>query len=224
MSLFLDSASLEELRRAKSLGLIRGVTTNPSLLAAAGRPALEVARSFLSEAVGPIFVQLAGNTIEEREREAEVLVALDQEQGRMDRRVGLKIPATLENFALAARLVKKYGAYQERGSGVLIGITALFDPAQVYLAGEVGARYVFPYVNRSTRLLGDGNALVAQMRAVLHALRSPVEIVAASLKSPAEAIAATLAGAQHLTVPLALLEAMGHHPLSEETIAGFASS
>jgi transaldolase len=91
----------------------------------------------------------------------------------------------------------------------------------VYLAIQAGARYVFPYVNRSTRLLGDGLGLVRQMRAVIDACKAPLEIVAASIKTPEEAVQTVLAGAYHLTLPLAVIQAMGQHELSERTIAEF---
>jgi len=128
--------------------------------------------------------------------------------------VGLKIPCTLENLALAARLARE---------GYTVGITAIFKPAQVYLAAQAGARYVLPYVNRSTRLLGDGVALVRQMRALIDAIPLPLEILAASVKSPDEAVATLLAGAHHLTVSLAVIEDMGENPFSQQAIAEFLS-
>jgi transaldolase len=79
-------------------------------------------------------------------------------------------------------------------------------------------------VNRSTRLLGDGLALVREMRAVIDADSAPVEIIAASIKSPEEAVATVLAGAHHLTLPLSVIEAMGTHPLSEQAIEEFAKA
>ena len=105
---------------------------------------------------------------------------------------------------------------------MVVGITAIFSPAQVFLACEAGASYVLPYVNRSTRLLGDGFGLVEAMRAVIDSGSYPVEIIAASVKSPEEAVQTLLAGAHHLTLPLAVIQAMGQHPLSDETIAAFA--
>ena len=81
---------------------------------------------------------------------------------------------------------------------------------------------MLPYVNRSTRLLGDGFGLVEAMRAVIDSGSYPVEIIAASVKSPEEAVQTLLAGAHHLTLPLAVIQAMGQHPLSDETIAAFA--
>jgi transaldolase len=207
MTLFLDSALADDARRAGALGFVGGVTTNPTLMAKAARPAEDVIRELCALCPGIIFYQLAAPTLAERETEAHRMANLNPG------RVGIKIPCTLENLALAARLSK---------AGYVVGITAIFSAAQAHLACQAGARYVLPYVNRSTRLLGDGLALVREMRAVIDANRSATEIIAASLKSTDEAVQTVLAGAHHLTLPLAIIEAMGQHPLSEQAIEEFA--
>lgn len=211
MTLLLDSALAEEARRAGQLGFVGGVTTNPALMAKAGRPAAEVIRELCDLVPGTVFYQLTAPTLAEREDEAQRMANL------APGRVGLKIPCTLENLSLAAQLAK---------AGYTVGMTAIFSPAQVYLACQARARCVLPYVNRSTRLLGDGLALVRQMRAVIDASGLPLEmeIIAASVKSPQEAVDTVLAGAHHLTLPLAVIEAMGQHPLSDQTIDEFAQA
>jgi transaldolase len=209
MTLFLDSALADDARRAAALGFVNGLTTNPALMAKAGRPAEDVIRELCEIMPGTVFYQLAAPTLAEREAEAHHMANL------VEGRIGLKIPCTPENLTLAARLVT---------AGYTVGLTAIFSAAQVYLAGEAGAHFVLPYVNRSTRLLGDGLALVRQMRAVIDATRAPVEIIAASIKSPQEAVDTLLAGAHHLTLPLNVIEAMGQHPLSDQTIEEFARS
>jgi transaldolase len=208
MALYLDSASVEDARRAMELGFVRGITTNPALMAKTGRHPQDVIGELCEICSGTVFYQLTAPTVAEREAEARRFAALRPN-------VGLKIPCTLENLALAARLADE---------DFTVGLTAIFSAAQVYLACEAGARYVLPYVNRSTRLLGDGLALVREMRAVIDACPSPTEILAASVKSPEEAVATVRAGAHHLTLPLAVIEAMGVHPLSEQTIAEFAQA
>jgi transaldolase len=129
--------------------------------------------------------------------------------------VGLKIPCTSENLVMAARL---------KNEGYLIGITAVFSTAQAYLAIQAGADYILPYVNRSTRLQGDGLALVHEIRSVIDASGTNMEIIAASIKTPAEAVDAHLAGAHHLTLPLSLIESMGNHQLSDLAIEEFNQS
>ena len=207
MTLFLDSALTDDARRASALGFVNGITTNPTLMAKAQHPAEDVIRELCDLISGTVFYQLTAPTVAEREAEAHRMANL------IPNRIGLKIPCTTENLALAARLVKE---------GHTVGITAIFSTAQVYLAAEAGVRFVLPYVNRSTRLLGDGLALVRQMRAVIDSTQSPLKILAASVKSPGEAVDTVLAGAHHLTLPLSVIEAMGQHPLSDQTIEEFA--
>jgi transaldolase len=208
MSLYLDSAFIEDARRAFKTGLVKGVTTNPKLIAQTNRPAAEVIAELSEISTGTVFHQLTAHTYSDRKSEAISIVGL------RPGRVGLKIPCTYENLSLAAELV---------GMGYIIGITAIFSTQQTYLACQAGAQYILPYVNRSTRLLGDGISLVHQMREVIEAEKVKTQIIAASIKTPEEAISTLLAGAHHLTLPLSLIEMMGDHPLSARTIEEFSS-
>ncbi len=206
MSLYLDSAFPQEARRAFAAGMVSGVTTNPTLVAQTRRSAVEVITELCELSKGLVFHQLVEETLSARKKEAERMAAI------WPGRVGLKIPCTYENLALAAKLVS---------SGYIVGVTAVFSSAQVYLACQAGAQFVLPYVNRSTRLLGDGVTLVHQMRSVIDAAGSPTQIIAASIKNTDEAVATLLAGAHHLTIPLKLIESLGNHPHSDQAIEDF---
>ncbi len=206
MSIYLDSAFPQEARRAFATGLVSGITTNPTLVAQTKRTAVEVITQLCDVSKGIVFHQLADETLSGRKKEAERMA--DIQPGR----VGIKIPCTYENLALAAVLVR---------SGHIVGITAIFSLAQVYLACQAGAQYILPYVNRSTRLLGDGLGLVRQMRSVIDAEGAVTQIIAASIKSPDEAISTLLAGAHHLALPLKIIESMGNHRLSDQAIEEF---
>ncbi len=207
--LLLDSADVVDARRAAQLGFVRGVTTNPTLMAASRRLAEVVVPELADTLPGTVFYQLTAETPAAREAEARRFARL------RPGRVGIKVPTTTENLALVASLV---------ADGLTCAMTAIFSPAQVLLAVEAGAAFVIPYVNRTTRLLGDGPGLVRQMRQVIDASGSPVRILAASVKSPGEAVAAILAGAHDLTLPLAVIEAMGEHPASLAAIEGFRAA
>jgi transaldolase len=209
MTLYLDSALVDEARRAFETGLVGGITTNPTLMAHTQRPAIEVIAELCDLSTGFVFHQLTEVDLAGRKNEAIHMAAI-----RPDR-VGLKIPCTYENLSLAAELV---------GLGYTVGITAIFSTAQVYLACQTGAPFILPYVNRSTRLLGDGISLVQSMRAVIDAANSNTQIIAASLKTPDEAISTLLAGAHHLTLPIHLIETMGNHSLSDKAIEEFRAS
>ncbi len=215
MTLFLDSAFVDDARKAAALGFVAGITTNPTLVAKVlnsetrFKTRTELIAALCDAFPETVMVQLTAATAQEREAEGWTLLKLHPG------RVGLKIPSTLENFPLARRFAAE---------GHTVGMTAIFSPGQVYLACEAGVTCILPYVNRSTRLLGDGLALVRQMRAVIDALKSPLQILAASVKTPEEAVDTLLAGAHGLTLPLDVMLALGQHPLSEQTIAEFAKS
>ncbi len=208
MGLFLDSAKIEEVRQAVGLGFLAGVTTNPTIMAKAqGQPG-DIIREICAISPGPVFYQVTGATAAEREREGREFSAISPEK------VVLKIPATTENMALMARLSRD----------IPCAATAVYSGAQTLVACEAGARYVIPYVNRATRLVGDGCGLVAEMAAVIKAAGKPVEILAASIKSADEATQAVLAGAHHLTLPLEVLLSLGNHALSDAAIEEFAQA
>ena len=209
MALYLDSALIEDARRSAALGFVAGITTNPTLIARTGRAAPDLIAELCDIHPGTVFYQPVSATLEEREAEVRSLAAV------RPTRIALKLPSTTENFTLAARLAQE---------GFVVAMTAIFSPAQVFLAHVAGARYVVPYVSRSTRLLGDGPGLVRSMRAVIDACGGTVEILAASVKTPGEAIDALLVGSHSLTLPLDVIERLGCHELSEQAIAEFAEA
>jgi transaldolase len=205
MGLFLDSANTEEVQKAVELGFLSGVTTNPTIMAKANDDPMSVIDGICRISPGPVFYQVTARTPAEREREGREFFDISREK------VVLKIPATTENMALMAKL----------SADIPCAATAVYSGAQTLVACEAGARYVIPYVNRATRLLGDGCKLVVEMAAVLKMSGSPVEILAASIKSAEEATLAMLAGAHHLTLPMDILLSLGNHPLSDAAIEEF---
>ena len=206
MGLFLDSARIEEVRQAVGLGYLAGVTTNPTIMAKAKGEPKDIIRQICLIAPGPVFYQVTAKMVAEREREGREFFGISPEK------VVLKIPATTENMALIAKLARD----------IPCAATAVYSGHQTLVACEAGARYLIPYVNRATRLLGDGCKLVAEMAAVIRATGKSAEILAASIKSADEATQAVLAGANHLTLPLDILLSLGNHPLSDAAIEEFS--
>jgi len=207
MAIYLDSANLDDVRRAMSLGFVVGITTNPSIIAREQRSAQELIPDLLRACDGVVFHQLRHGSFDDMLQEAETYE-------RLSPRLGLKIPCTLTGLTLARRM----------SSRATCAITAIFSPAQALMACEAGVSYIIPYVNRSTRLLGDGVALVRQMAEVCRTAGGGTEVMAASLKSVEEVIAAILNGAQHVTVPWSILQAMAEHPLSQQAIEEFTAA
>ena len=206
MGLLLDSAKIEEVKQAVELGFLSGVTTNPTIMAKAKGQPKDIIQQICAVSPGPVFYQVTAKTSEEREREGREFFDICREK------VVLKIPATTENLTLMVKLAPDMPC----------AATAVYSGAQTLVACEAGARYVIPYVNRATRLLGDGCKLVAEMAKVVEMSGMSVEILAASIKSAEEATQAVLAGANHLTLPLDVLLSLGNHPLSDAAIEEFS--
>jgi transaldolase len=206
MSLFLDSAIAAEAEAAKQFGWVKGITTNPTLLAKSELPVETTLKQLAQLTTGPVFYQLMAAEFEEMVAEGRAAFQIIGQQ------TVLKIPASLVGFQVVAALSPE----------IPCAVTAIYSAAQAAVSQEAGAKYAIAYVNRATRLLGDGVALVQEMASVLAG--SNTEIMAASIKSPEEAIASIQAGAHHLTLPLAMLQAMTNHELSLQTIDEFAEN
>lgn len=204
MPLFLDSADIQDIKRAVTLGFVAGVTTNPTLVAKTGRVGLDILQEILSLSHGPVFYQVTADTLDGRFDQAQEAQCLAPE------RVVIKIPATLENFTLAQRL---------SGHGVRVCITAVFHPAQAYLSTLVGASYAAVYVNRLSRLRGNGVDVLRECALLLNG--SPTRLLAASLKTTDEVVSCLLAGVESVTLPLDLILAMAEDELSLKAIEEF---
>jgi transaldolase len=201
--IYLDSAIIDEAKTAAQLGWIKGITTNPTLLAKSNLSPEDTLKQLRDISPGELYYQLCATDFESMVAEGRKAASIIGEK------TVLKIPATALGFRVTAYL----------SSEIACSVTAIYSGAQAAIAAEAGAKYAIAYVNRATRLLGDGLALVREMSEILQG--SKTEILAASLKSPAEAAATLQAGAHHLTIPLAILEQMTTHELSEKTVAEF---
>lgn len=201
--IYLDSAIIEDAQTAIKQGWIKGITTNPNLLAKSELSPSECLKELAAICPGELYYQLCatnfGQMVTEAHKAREII----------GEKLVLKIPATELGFRVTASL----------SSEIDCSVTAIYSAAQAAIASEAGAKYAIAYVNRATRLLGDGLELVSSMAKVLQ--NSKTEILAASLKSSEEAAATLQAGAEHLTVPMPILKAMATHTLSEATVKEF---
>lgn len=203
MAIYLDSAIASEAEIARRMGWVKGITTNPTLLAKSEQPPEVTLFQLASLTSGPLFYQVTATNYEGMIAEAQAAYDLIGNQ------TILKIPATPVGFEVVASLSWE----------ITCSVTGIYHPIQAAIAHEAGAKIAIAYVNRATRLLGDGIALVRDMAAILKG--TDTEILAASIKSPDEAALALQAGADHLTLPLAMLQAIATHDLSEKTVAEF---
>ena len=202
--IYLDSALVEEAQQAAAMGWVKGITTNPTLLNKSELAPEECLKRLSAIAPGELYYQLCATDFDTMVEEADRAAKL------IGNKIVLKIPATELGFRVTAHL----------SSEIACSVTAIYSPAQAAIASEAGAKYAIAYVNRATRLLGDGLALVRQMSDILS--QSNTQILAASIKSPEEAAATLQAGAHHLTVPMTILKAMTSHELSTKTVAEFS--
>ena len=203
MALYLDSALISDAEEARELGWITGITTNPKLLARSGLPPETTLKRLAALINGEVFYQLTANDLNSMLAEAELVHRILGEQ------TVLKIPASSTGFQALARLSKE----------IPCSVTAIFHPSQALIASAAGAKYAIAYVNRTTRLLGDGVGFVREIAVLLKDSRT--KILAASIKSAQEAVATINAGAHVLTLPLDVLKSLTSHPISDETIVDF---
>ena len=201
--IYLDSAIIGEAKIAIELGWIKGITTNPTLLKKSPLSPEETLHQLTEICPGELYYQLCATDFDNMVAEAKKAVTL------IGNKIVLKIPATDLGFRVTAHL----------SSEIACSVTAIYSPAQAAIAKEAGAKYAIAYVNRATRLLGDGFILVREMADILQG--SDTEILAASIKSPQEAVATLQAGAHHLTLPLNILQQMTTHELSDQTVNQF---
>ncbi len=208
MALFLNSANVDDVRWAVGLGFVAGVTTNPALMARAGRPEMDVIHDILELTTGPVFYQVTAEEVAARADQARSFSRLAPD------RVVIKIPATTENISLAAHL---------KSDGISCAITAVATPSQVYIATLAGATYAAIYVSRLTKELGNGIEILRNCVAVARKTESPTRILAASLKTVDDVIATLLIEVSDITLPLELLLKLGDHELSLKAIEEFTT-
>lgn len=194
---------LNEARRAKDLSWVYGVTTNPTLMAKAGIAPEVVLKQLAALEFHQVYYQLVTSNLEN------MIVEARKAHEFVHHGLILKIAPTENGFRFVTIYGKEFPCC----------VTAIFDPAQALVAREAGARYIAVYVNRATKQVGDGIALVKDLANVLAG--SQTEILAASLKSTKEAVDAFVAGARHITVPFDLLMSLSTHPLSAQTVNQF---
>lgn len=204
--IYLDSAIVTEVKIALTLGWVKGITTNPTLLAKSQLSPEETLQQLAELSPGELYYQITASDFEGMLAEGRKAFEIIGEK------TVLKVPATAVGFQVVARMSRE----------IPCAVTAIYTPAQTALSREAGAKYAIAYVNRATRLLGDGLALVRDMSAVLKECNT--KILAASLKSPEEAAAALQAGAHHITIPLNVLQDMTTHELSQQTVEEFAKN
>ena len=206
VKIFIDTANLNEIKKAKALGLVDGVTTNPTLLAKEGEETESLIRKISEEVKGPVNVEVTGTTCEEMVKEARIMATWGDE-------IVIKIPITPEGL----KTVKILSS--ER---IHTNVTLLFSPSQAILAAKAGATYICPFLGRLDDISFNGLELIRQIKEI-YANYPDIEtqIIVASVRNPIHVIEAGLIGAEIVTIPPAIIEQMVKHPLTDKGIVQF---
>ncbi|MGB9627031.1 MAG: fructose-6-phosphate aldolase [Thermodesulfobacteriota bacterium] len=206
MKLFIDTANLNEIRKAKALGLVDGVTTNPTLIAKEGEGTEALIRKISEEVKGPVNVEVTGTTCEAIVKEA-------REMAGWGREIVIKIPINAEGLKAVKILSEE---------GIQTNVTLVFSASQAILAGKAGATYLCPFLGRLDDISFNGLDLIQQIRGIYQQYDEiRTKIIVASVRHPIHVIEAGLIGAEIVTVPPAILEQMMKHPLTDRGIDQF---
>ena len=208
MRFFIDTAKVEDIRKANDMGVICGVTTNPSLIAKEGRDFNEVIAEIASIVDGPISGEVKATTVD-----AEGMIAEGREIAKIHPNMVVKIPMTAEGLKACKVL---------SAEGIKTNVTLIFSASQALLAARAGATYVSPFLGRLDDINMSGIQLIRDI-ADIFAVADGIDtqIIAASVRNSVHVTECALAGADIATVPYAVIEAMTKHPLTDAGIAKF---
>ncbi len=207
MKFFIDTAKVEDIRKANDMGIICGVTTNPSLIAKEGRDFTEVIKEIASIVDGPISGEVKATTVD-----AEGMIAEAHEIAKIHKNMIVKIPMTAEGL----KAVKVLSA-----EGIKTNVTLIFTANQALLAARAGATYVSPFLGRLDDISVRGVDLIREIAAIFKVADIRTEIICASIRNPMHVTDCALAGGDIATVPYNVLESMIKHPLTDIGIKKF---
>ena len=205
MKLFIDTANVNEIKEAAALGVICGVTTNPSLIAKEGRDFIETIKEITTIVDGPISAEVVAPDAAGMVSEAEKLASLHKN-------IVIKIPVTAEGLKAVKILSAK---------GIKTNVTLIFSAAQALLAARAGATYVSPFVGRLDDISSNGISLIADIAEIFAIHDINCEIISASIRSPQSVVDSAKAGAHIATIPYKVITQMLGHPLTDSGIDRF---
>ena len=207
MRFFIDTANVDDIRKANDMGIICGVTTNPSLIAKEGRDFNEVIKEITEIVDGPISGEVKATTTD-----AEGMIAEGREIAKIHPNMVVKIPMTVEGLKAVKVLSKE---------GIKTNVTLIFSANQAILAANAGASYVSPFLGRLDDISRPGIDLIRDIAEIFDIYGYDCEIIAASIRNPIHVTDCALAGAHIATIPYKVIEQMTKHPLTDQGIAKF---
>ncbi len=211
MKFFLDTANVDEIREACSMGMVDGVTTNPSLIAKEGRDFETVIREICEIVEGPDIVPVSAEVIS---MDLEGMLKEARHLAEIHRNIVVKIPMTVDGVK-ATRIL-----YQE---GIDTNVTLVFSPLQALMAAKAGATYVSPFIGRLDDIAQEGMTLVEQIIQIFRNYAFHTQVIVASVRNPLHVLASALLGADIATIPFSVLGKFASHPLTDKGIQSFLS-
>ncbi len=206
MKFFIDTADVEEIRKAHALGLVDGVTTNPSLIAKSGRTQVDVIEEIVTFIDGPISAEVIATDYEGMIAEGRELVKIAPEK------IAIKVPMTEDGLRACRTFAQE---------GIATNVTLVFSPVQALLAAKAGATFISPFVGRLDDISTNGMELIDQIRTILDNYDFAAEIIVASVRSPMHVLESALVGADIATIPYGVIAQLAKHPLTDIGIEKF---
>ncbi len=207
MKIFIDTAHVEDIKNANDMGVIAGVTTNPSLIAKEGRDFAEVIKEITEIVDGPISGEVKATTVD-----AEGMIAEGREIAAIHPNMVVKIPMTVEGLKAVKVLSSE---------GIKTNVTLVFSANQALLAARAGATYVSPFLGRLDDISTPGIELIETIVTIFRNYDIKTEIIAASIRNPIHVMDCAIAGADIATIPYSVIEQMTKHPLTDQGIEKF---
>jgi transaldolase len=205
MKFFIDTADVKEIREAHALGLVDGVTTNPSLIAKSGRKFKDVIKEIVSIVDGPISAEVIS-------LDAPGMIKEGRELAKIHKNIVVKLPMTPEGLKACKALTDK---------GIKTNVTLIFTPMQALLAAKAGATYVSPFVGRLDDISQDGMGIIEEIRTIFDNYGYMAEIIVASIRNPIHVLNSALIGADICTIPYSVMVQLSKHPLTDAGIKKF---
>ncbi|MGB2929982.1 MAG: fructose-6-phosphate aldolase [Desulfobacterales bacterium] len=205
MKFFIDTANIDEIREAHSMGMVDGVTTNPSLIAKEGRDFEDIIKEICQIVDGPISAEVISTDTEGMIKEARHLAKLHDN-------IVVKIPMIVDGLKATRRLAEE---------GIKTNVTLAFSPLQALMAAKAGATYVSPFIGRLDDLSQEGLLLVEQIVEIYSNYAFDTEIIVASIRNPLHVLESALMGADIATIPFSVLGKLAAHPMTDKGLKAF---